>query len=342
MGRERAPFIDRLLPAPKGGGLAQDDYWIWCGSAIRGEDNRFHLFASRWPKALPFFAGYLTHSEVVRAVSDAPEGPYAFQEVVLPARGSGYWDGQITHNPTVHKSGETYLLFYIGATYAGEKPEAAAVREAGSELPQCEECYASIRIGLATATSVHGPWARPDEPILHPRPGKWDGTVVTNPAPCVREDGSILLYYRSNTPEGLRIGLACAPDHRAPFQRLVDEPVLRFAAGHVEDPFVWWARDHYELIAKDMTGEICGETGAGIHACSQDGIRWTLSDLPKAYSRRVVWDDGSITEQGALERPQPLLQKGRPTHLFAATGDGPGGFDLCTRTWNMVIPLATL
>jgi len=60
------PFIDRLLPAPRRGGFAQDDYWVWCGSAIRGEDDRFHIFAARWPRTLPFFAGYLTHSEVVR------------------------------------------------------------------------------------------------------------------------------------------------------------------------------------------------------------------------------------------------------------------------------------
>lgn len=28
-----------------------------------------------------------------------------------------------------------------------------------------------------------------------------------------------------------------------------------------------------------------------------------------------------------------------PTHLFAATADGPGGFRNADNTWNMVIPL---
>ncbi len=333
-------FIGRILPAPKAGGFAQEDHWVWCGSVIAGEGGGFHMFASRWPKALPFFAGYLTHSEVVRASSNTPEGPYTFQEVVLPARGPEHWDGQMTHNPTIRSVGGIYLLFYIGSTYAGEKPEVAEVQRLHRELPQGRECYRNLRIGLATADSVHGPWTRRDEPVLRPRPGKWDGSVVTNPAPCLRADGSIFLYYRSNTPAGLRIGLACAQSHCAPFHRVVDDPVLSFPAGHVEDPFVWWAEDHYEMIAKDMTGEICGEPGAGIHALSPDGITWALGDPPKAYSRRVVWDDGTVTEQGAVERPQLLLQDGRPTHLFAATGDGPGGFDHCTRTWNLVIPLA--
>ena len=26
-----------------------DGYWVWDGSTIRGEDGRYHLFASRWP-----------------------------------------------------------------------------------------------------------------------------------------------------------------------------------------------------------------------------------------------------------------------------------------------------
>ena len=39
-----------------------------------------------------------------------------------------------------------------------------------------------------------------------------------------------------------------------------------------------------------------------------------------------------------------LVEDGRPTHLYLATGDGPPGFEsmkrtAMTRTWNMVIPL---
>jgi len=46
-----------------------------------------------------------------------------------------------------------------------------------------------------------------------------------------------------------------------------------------------------------------------------------------------------VTHQGQFERPQLLIENGRPTHLFAATGDGPGGFDKMSSSWNMVVPL---
>jgi hypothetical protein len=69
------------------------------------------------------------------------------------------------------------------------------------------------------------------------------------------------------------------------------------------------------------------------------GIHWRLADDPLAYSRDILWDDGTVTLQGHFERPQLLIQNGQPTHLFAATSDGIGGFDNMTRTWNMVVPL---
>ena len=333
-------FIERLQAAPREGGFRMEGYWVWCGSVIQGEDGRYHMFAARWPHELPFFDGYRCYSEVVRAVSDSPEGPYAFQEVVLPPRGERFWDGRMTHNPTIHRCGDTYLLFYIGATYAGPGPSAEELRAKSSAKPQ--ESYASIQIGLATARSVCGPWTRSDEPVLKPRPGRWDGTIVTNPAPCVLPDGRILLYYRANTPNGLRIGASMADELGQPFQRVADDPVLVFGGdNHVEDPYVWWAGDHLELLAKDMTGGLSGELHAGIHATSPDGLSWTLSSPPKAYSRRVAWDDGEVVVQGCLERPQLLLHNGQPTHLFAAVADGPGGFNHATETWNMVIPLST-
>ncbi len=283
------------------------------------------------------FAGYFLRSEIVRAISDTPEGPYHFVERVLPLASADAWDGKMAHNPTVRKVGNTYLLYYIGSTFTGE----VQVPAVECETEQTRESGANIRIGLATAPSLEGPWTTRSEPILTPRPGKWDSGIVTNPAPCIRDDGRVLLYYRSNTPEGLRIGVAGAPTFEGPYSRLSDDPVLRFESGDfVEDPFVWWERDHYEMLAKDMLGGITGEIHAGAHFRSDDGIHWSPMSTARAYSRNVSFDDGRTLRLGCLERPQLLFDEdGEAKYLFAAAANGPGGFKNATTTWNLAIPL---
>jgi hypothetical protein len=51
------------------------------------------------------------------------------------------------------------------------------------------------------------------------------------------------------------------------------------------------------------------------------------------------FDDGTTQTMGQLERPFILFENGRPIFLFAATGDGPGGFSNMTKSYNMAIPL---
>ena len=136
-----------LLPVPCNGGFRMADYWVWCGSAIRGEDGRYHMFAARWPKAYPFFDGYKVASEVVRASADTPVGPYVFEEVVLPARGAAFWDGRMTHNPTIHKIGDTYALFYIGATYDGPTPTPEVIRTGNVAGAGSVVCHDPHRVG---------------------------------------------------------------------------------------------------------------------------------------------------------------------------------------------------
>jgi hypothetical protein len=335
-------FADRLLPAPVAGGFRLNDHWVWGGSVVRGEDGRYHLFVSVWPKALPFFDGYITNSRVVRAVSDTPAGPYRLEQEILPPRDPAFWDGRMTHNPEIRRIGNQYFLFYIGSTYPGPIPSA---HDASSRALDRNAIWRRIRIGVATAPTVQGPWHRPDAPTFEPRPGQWDSLMVTNPTGCVAPDGRILMLYRSSSEGSFaQLGAALADHPHGPYRRAQDGPILAQLLKNesaLEDPFLWYNGREFELIAKDLTGTVCGELNAGVHAISENGLDWELAPNPRAYSRTVRWDDGTVTEQGCFERPKLLIENGAPTHLFAATGDGPGGFEHCTKTWCMVTPLRT-
>ncbi len=92
------------------------------------------------------------------------------------------------------------------------------------------------------------------------------------------------------------------------------------------------------MIVKDMTGEVCGEPEAGIHAFSRDGVDWEVQNPKKAYSRIVAWQDGTSSRCAKLERPQLLFANGQPTHWFAATM-GADAQGKPVDSWTMVIPL---
>lgn len=176
------PFQQRLGTAPYGKGFRQDTHWIWCGSVARDETGLYHLFASRWPKTYPFFHGYLAASEVVRATSRDILGPYRFQEIVLPARGAAFWDGRVTHNPFIIRYGEEYLLFYIGTTFEGDLPgieEMHRMREISGGNGRIFSWYESIRIGVARARKLEGPWVRDDSPILEEPQSMSDSGRIT-------------------------------------------------------------------------------------------------------------------------------------------------------------------
>lgn len=336
--------------APLTGGFSMKDYWVWCGSVMKGEDERYHMFASRWPKVFPFHPGWGMASEIVRASSDTPEGPYNFEEVVLPARGAGYWDGRSTHNPVIQKCGDTYILFYTGISYP--YPDFDLSKVLHQHSLEWLAARASKRIGIATSKSIYGPWERKERPILDVRPGYFDDFFTSNPAPCMHSDGSCLLVYKTRTYQkppyqmeenmfsDMKLGVAWAEHYTKPFVRLTNQPLFSEKEGILEDPFIWQTSSGYAMIAKDWAGTYTKEVGAVAYANSTDGIHWNIAEDTCAFSREICWENGVTRTMGNMDRPFLLFDKEEATHLFVATNDGAeAGFKTMTHSWNACIPL---
>ncbi|MFW5798157.1 MAG: glycoside hydrolase family protein [Planctomycetota bacterium] len=337
-------FIDRLGRPKKDSGFRDPDYWVWGASVLRDEAGTYHMFVSRWPRAIPFHPGWITDSEIVRCTAEVPEGPYAFREVVLGKRGAEYWDGRMAHNPRIMKVNGGYVLFYTGSTHPFEEVEPGEAIDNSDRRTIVGR--SNKRVGIATAPSLEGPWTRYDQPVLPTRPGTYYSFLTSNVAPIIEPDGTVFCLFKSRRYEGhvhsrMFIGAARALDVGGPYKVVSTEPV--FGPGHlgeIEDPSLWRDRAGYVMVAKDMTGELCGECGAGIIARSPDGLHWQLDDPSKAYSMNFTWSDGEAAEVGKLERAFVLTEQGRPTHLFCAvsTGGGTSGRPM-DRTWNMVFPI---
>ncbi|AHF91510.1 glycosyl hydrolase family 43 [Opitutaceae bacterium TAV5] len=324
-------------------GFRMEGYWLWCPSVIRGPEGRWHMFASRWPAWLPMHPGWLTHSEVMRATADNPEGPYAFAEVVLPARGPEYWDGRATHNPTIRFHGGRYYLFYTGITWPLPPPKPGETP--GTRDPLCIVARAAKRVGVAWADSLEGPWHRSEQPLLPTRPGTFYSFLTSNPAPWIMPDGRVMMLFKSReyrangSHSDMHIGLAEADSPASPFRVVGDGPVFD-EFGEVEDPFFWHDGEVFHAVAKDMSGTLAGQPGAGVHAVSDDGRRWRPGTPQVAWRKEIVRAGGVREQIGSLERPFLLMNEaGIPTHLCAAVSNGSSGFTDASVTQNRVISL---
>lgn len=279
------PLIDRLRPAPRDAGFKLDDQHIWCGSPVRVGD-RYHLFASRWPRETGFPEGYRSHSEVVRAVADNPLGPYRFEEVVVGGRGGAWWDGKMCHNPKILPVAGGFVLFYIGSAV-------------GSGLR---------KVGYAMAPSVEGPWTRCDEPLALTED-------ANNPAPLLEADGSLLLAFRD---ERLRLILARAPRVEGPYEILNDDAV---PGVKLEDPDLFRYDGRYHIVLEDNVGGLTGRVRHGAHLVSDDGVSWQPHDPVEAYDHDLHYDDGESVRAERRERPElfdatrETKGEGPPTHL---------------------------
>jgi len=277
---------------PINSGFKMEDYWIWCGSMIK-VDSTYHLFASRWPKRKPFPEGYRTDSEIVRATSNSPFGPFKFEEVIIGERDSSFWDANMAHNPTIHKIGDEFVLFYIGSDFS-------TYREGSNSLLR--------RIGCAKAKSIYGPWLRCETPLIN--------SESNNPAILVDKDKVLLIYRNAD----LRIYIAEADSYYGPY-KIVNDNV--WPNCKLEDFYLFKAYNTFHLICEDNVGGVSGHIRWGIHLYSNDGIKNWEKYLPViVYDHEILFTNDSVLHCNRRERPQLLIENKSITFLINSIYDG--------------------
>lgn len=325
-----------IQPVPETAKMSDPDYYIWCGTMVRGDDRKYHLFYSRWPRKLGHSA-WVTHSEVAHAVGDTPFGPFRFVNVALPARGKEYWDGLCTHNPTILRAGDKYYLYYMGDTGDGVASKSLNMVHRNNQ-----------RIGVAVADNPNGPWQRMDKPVLDVSAAAdaGDSLMTSNPTVARRPDGGFLMIYKAvGKKRPLPFGgpvihmTATADSPTGPFTKQMKPifviPGVDFPA---EDPFAWydWARGRYYAVVKDNNGYFT-KAGKSLSLWeSPDGFDWKLAPNPLVSKTEVTWTGGRHQKLNSLERPQLMFDaSGKPMALLAAVDETPDR----THSFNLRIPL---
>jgi len=327
-----------IQPVPESAILEMDHWYVWGGSAVRDEEGKYHLLFSRWPKKTGM-EGWVTHSEIARAISKSPLGPYKFQGVALPARGKNYWDGDVTHNPTVKRFGDKYYLYYNGNREFDYKDKVSE-----KKYSKWWRHRNNQRVGVAVADQPNGPWERFDEPLIEVGPWDWNGLITTNPSVAKHENGTFLLVYKTvaeapeeDMPFGGKVthGVAKSDHPTGPFKKhpepVFTHPTAKFPA---EDPCVFFLKDRYWGILKDQEGYfVKSDTQQLVLFESSNGTEWKLAKHPLVTKPKIRWKNGKVQNVSRLERPQLLIENGIPQVLFAAVHPGKG------KTFNVHIPL---
>lgn len=330
-----APDLSRWMrPLRENSVFSDPEFNIWCGSVVEGDDGKFHMFYSRWPRSTGHNA-WVTHSEIARAVSDSPFGPFRHAEVVLPERDRKYWDGACTHNPTVVRIGGRFYLYYMGNTGDREKTQGLNWQHRNNQ-----------RIGVAVADRPDGPWTRFDKPLIDisPDPNAPDALATNNPTVVERPDGGVLMIYKAVAKRGpLPFGgpvvhLAAVAD--SPLGPFTKQPRQIFTGKGqffaAEDPFIWHDGRRYLAIVKDMGGHFTGVNPSLALFESSDGLTdWHPAAHVLVSGLQVTRPDGSVWKLRKLERPQILQRGGKPVALYCAAADTP---DL-SGSFNLALPL---
>ncbi|MEM9410428.1 MAG: glycoside hydrolase family protein [Planctomycetota bacterium] len=324
------------LPVPDTAKFIDDEYYIWGGSAMRGPNGKYHLLYSRWPRKLKHRA-WVTHSEIAYAVSDRSTGPFKHANVALAERGEEFWDGHCTHNPTVHKFGDKYYLYYMGNR--GDRKPTKRLNWTHRN---------NQRIGVAVASHPAGPWKRFDKPLIDVSQDKDapDALMTSNPSICRRADGKYILIYKAvglKRPEpfgGPVVHIAATSDRpTGPFEKLLKPlfvvPGENFSA---EDPFIWSQGDRCWAIVNDHHGAFNGVGSDSLSLfTSTDGLNWSVATNPLVSNRTIDWANGKQQKLHRLERPQLLLENGLPVALFCAAEET----EKQLHSFNVHIPLRT-
>jgi hypothetical protein len=236
---------------------------------------------------------YRFDSEIVRATSTSATGPFEFQEVVIGERDSSYWDANMAHNPTIHKIGDEYVLFYIGSDFT-------TYREDSENLLRL--------VGYARSKSIEGPWERSEQPLI--------AQESNNPAVLVEED-RVLLMFR-DAP--LRVYMAESASYDGPYE-VVNDNV--WPQCKLEDFYLFKSGGNYHFICEDNVGEVSGHVRWGVNLVSHNGVDgWKKYDPVIVYDHDIHYDTEEVLHCVRRERPQLLIENGKITHLITGVYDG--------------------
>lgn len=338
-------ILDLLPILPQRQGLQLPHHASSWGGSVVHVNGTYHMFASEIVNGCGLDE-WTTNSQVIRAVSDTPYGPFVKQQVILPT---------FSHDANVVMGPNGEIVLYVTALL-GVKPVNCTTNSPGyhhysSSIPNItappKDTY------MLWAPHPQGPWS---DPVLVLNSTIWNedywkknhrfAHCDANLNGIILQDNSFMgLWRRCETPNLLTIPhtlYASDWKNASTYQPNID-PLFVLTGSGAEDPSnIWTTKTNdgttaYHAIFHDEQATRCmlGECpNVGRHAFSLDGKAWSYSKV-NAYNGTIFFQNGTAFTADTRARPHLILKDNRLVAL--STGLKPtreSGY-----VWTLVQPL---
>jgi hypothetical protein len=283
----------------KGGvGPRQETNFYWDGKIVKGEDGKYHLYASRWPYSSGFGPpiganGTGWQSSIpMQAVSDDIMGPYVNQGDCYTRNQEGNNKG---HNTTalVTPTGAAPYTLSVGEIVAGQ---------------------------MFSAGSSNGPWTPLGPTTTNSNGHNGCGTLSSNFTFTVGPDNRFWATSRS--------GCIMDSDQVLGPYKVETNSVLPNLEnndnGNAEDEVIWYSGGYFHVVYNYWNVQ------RGYHIMSKDGLtNWTSTGLAyqgtqtpsNASSNWLRYSDGTVNQWHNMERVGVYQENGHVTHFTFAVTD---------------------
>jgi len=321
---KKSSFIDRLEYI--GPVLDSEGLHTWGSSAVKGDDNLYHLFACQWPvnEKLRRWGFYKWDEESVvnRYTSPNPSGPYTFIETVIGSRPGGnvhgIWNRYSAHNPEIKRIGEHYVLTYISYPDIDDIPNA--------------------KIGMKIAKGPGGPWKDVGEKgmVLQKSPTpqlpSYESLRGTDNPSLIEFRGKYYLFFMFNPgpDDNTTLGVAVSDSLFGPYQ---EQDIPAFIPGKekkVEDVCVFLNNGSLCAVMCDNFGI---QTPNGGLYCEMDEEKFDESGVvsmnihsiayrtrPEMFPEQDFSQGTQVYGANKFERPKVMTLDSSPAFLFLPSG----------------------
>jgi len=295
---------------------------VWGSSPIKGKDGKVHLFVAEWPKnESERFSGWYKHCSIAHYVGDTPEGPFKFVRIAVKDQNEKF---NSPHNPTIKFIDGKYVLCFI----VNENNDLSKQRIIMYVADDLNDEWKAAKGAEADGTILRNPR---DTSIWNYKPL----LGVSNPS-LIKYNKQYLLYYKSVIPHSqvtkknrgkdYGYGVAISKNLEGPYKfypnRITDPGI------QLEDAYAFELGTEICFLSRDFLGAKGSHSG-GLLWRSTDGLHFPEERTSQsfkglsAYVGEQELENSKVfrgAKEGHLERPQLLIEDGKPTYMYVATG----------------------